>query len=92
MAANVTTFELNSQNIIIEVLANSSAATSVSLPENTLIGQIVTVKDGTGLAGINPITISDPLGNMIDGGTTCILNNNWQSFDMYWNGTAWRIK
>ena len=78
-------------NDIYEVLDNVTAGTTHTLTERG-VGQIVTVKDGTGNAGTYNITVVDALGALIDGQTSDTLNQNYQSRDYYWNGYAWRIK
>lgn len=78
-------------DIIIEITNNTVAGVTKNLPSRVTVGQIVTIKDGTGLAGTNNITIKDPQGNLIDGAATLIINTNYGHNSVYWNGTAWRV-
>lgn len=81
-----------SVNTIIEVTDNILGPINVPLPVLVTVGQTITVKDGTGTAGSHNITISSPLDFLIDGNPTVVLDTDWQSIDLYWNGTQWRIK
>lgn len=88
---NLTLYSPSVGNRITEVLANTTAGvTHRLLPLGS--GFIETVKDGTGLAGTNNITVTDINGVLIDGAASYVLSNNYESVDFYWNGSAWRIK
>lgn len=78
-------------NQIIEVIDNTTTGVTRTL-SNRGVGQIVTVKDGIGMAGTNNITVVDDTGALFDGKTSYVINSNWGSVDLYWNGNAWRIK
>ncbi len=90
---NLRFYSLSVSTFITEVLTNTLVPVTHRLNGSIVSqGQIETVKDGTGNAGINNITVIDINGALIDGQTSYILNENWQSNDFYWNGSAWRIK
>lgn len=75
---------------IIEVVNTSGAAINQYLPVPAG-RQIMVVKDGGGNAGTYPITILDSLGKLIDGSASYVLNMNYQSITLYYNGSAWRV-
>lgn len=49
------------------------------------------VKDGGGNSGTYAITISTADGKTIDGQSTYILNSNWSSIGLTYNGTQWNL-
>lgn len=74
------------------ILVNKTvgAATIVTLPATPATGQIIVVKDAKGDAFTNNITVSAAAGN-IDGLTSFILTQNYQSFTFIYNGTEWNV-
>jgi hypothetical protein len=48
------------------------------------------IKDGTGQAGISPISIFGS-GDLIDGATSVSIASNWASIEVVYNGTQWGI-
>jgi hypothetical protein len=76
---------------IIQVDDNTSNAVAVILTER-LLGQTVTIKDGTGNAGTYNITITDYTGALFDGISSYVIGANWDWVNFYWNGNAWRQK
>jgi hypothetical protein len=63
---------------------------SIVLPAVPSSNSIVNVKDITGSASVNIITI-DGNGNLIDGLATLPINSNYGSYRLLWNGSQWRI-
>ena len=69
-------------------VTDTSAARTITLPlANTVsAGWQITVKDESGLAGVNNITISRAGSDTIDGATSAIINSNYGSRTLYSNG------
>lgn len=66
----------------------SGGAVTINLPNSTLNGRVVTVKDATGDANTNNITMTTPGGVvLIDGSTTYVLNDEYDSVRFIWNST-----
>ena len=74
------------------VIINKSAgsATTVNVYASPSLGQSLTVKDGRGDAGTNNITVT-PFASNIDGASTFVINVNYGSIDIVWNGTNWSL-
>lgn len=74
------------------VIANKTvgAATIVNLPATPETGRVYRIKDGKGDAQTNNITIT-PNSGTIDGATTQIINANYGTVDVIYNGTEWNI-
>ena len=53
-------------------------------------GQVYVVKDESGGAGTNPITINGN-GNLIDGSATLNMTANFDAVAMYFDGIQWRV-
>jgi hypothetical protein len=63
--------------------------TTITLPAGAL-GKAYIIKDSIGDAETNPITIV-AAGSTIDGETSYILNVNWASIGLVYNGIEWNI-
>jgi hypothetical protein len=75
---------------IIVVNKTVGAASALSLFASPATGVCVTVKDGKGDANTNNITITPAAGN-IDGSGTFVMNQNYQSNQLCYNGTQWNV-
>lgn len=75
------------------VLVDSSGgARTINLPNTTTTGKVFIIKDNTGNGLANNITITTPGGVVtIDGSTTFVLNGAWESADIVWTGTNYRV-
>lgn len=63
------------------IYVDTSVARTINLPNLPTDGRIFTIKDASGLAGTNPITITTPGGTVtIDGVTSKSGNVNWGSW------------
>lgn len=72
-------------------VSNTSSARTITMPNaNMAVGQQWTIKDESGGAFTNNITISGNGAN-IDGGSTTLLNTNYGAVTLYWNGSAFFI-
>lgn len=80
---------VTSADDIVVVNKGTGAATTVNLPAG-VTGTVFTIKDGKGDAATNNITVTPAAGN-IDGAGTFVMNNNYQSVSLVYNGTEWNI-
>lgn len=87
-AAGAVTVAITDYTIIVN--KTSGAATSVNLPASPTAGDTYRIKDGKGDAATNNITITPSSGN-IDGAGTYVLNKNYQSVVITYNGTQWNV-
>ena len=76
-----------SDYIVVSKLA-APGAVAVSLPASPETGRIYIVKDGTGDAAANNITITPAAGN-IDGAGTKVISTNYGSVRLVYSGTEW---
>lgn len=63
---------------------------SVVLPANPQTGKVYIVKDVSGTAAVDPITIT-AVGHTIDGAASATINTNFGSVTLVFNGTEWNI-
>lgn len=65
---------------------------TVYLPAAPVTGRALVIKDRAGLAATSNITVTTLAGIVtIDGATTAVMNNNYQSIQVIYNGTSWEI-
>ena len=74
----------------LEILVNFAGACTVTLPAGPTDGQRILVKDSSGLASVNVITV-DGNGKMIDGIALAAIITNYGKIEMVYNTaqTAW---
>lgn len=71
---------------------SSGGARQVNLPNAPATGRIFAVKDYTGSAATNNITVTTVGGVvLIDGAATYVLNTNYQSIQLIFNGTSYEV-
>jgi len=70
------------------ILVDSSAARTITPLGSPTTGQMYRIKDNVGSAALNNITIT-PSGKNIDGSASYIINTNYGSIDIVYNGTQW---
>ncbi len=80
-----STYDILVDNLFIDV--NVGTATTLSLPQNPPIGTNFIVKDSSGSAGTNNITVTPASGNTIQGQANFVINNNFGSLEIIYNGT-----
>ena len=87
----VNTDTVTSPQAIIGV-TDTSVARTVTLQTATLTaGRVVIVKDESGLAGTNNITVATQGAETIDGAATVVISTNYGVVRLYSNGTNWFI-
>ena len=72
------------------VLATSSAARAITLYASPTKGSTVVIKDLTGTANTNNITITPAAGN-IDGSGTYVINTSYGSVTLVYSGSQWYV-
>jgi hypothetical protein len=75
---------------IVVINKTSGAATAANLPSTPKTGTRFIIKDGKGDAATNNITITPAAGN-IDGAGTSVINTNYGSTTLVYNGSEWNI-
>ncbi len=74
------------------ILVTSSGTVTVTLPSAvTYSGRFLTIKDASGTAGTNLITIACSLGQTIDGASNKVISTNYGVFRLISNGTNWSV-
>ena len=79
---------LTTDNIIIT--DSTAGPITITLPATPVTGTTYQIKDGTGQAAINNVTI-DGNGNNIDAAATLVINVAWGSATVVFNGTIWNL-
>jgi hypothetical protein len=72
------------------IVVDSSSARTINLTLSPSLGERHTVKDNTGSAGSNTITVQGN-SNTIDGSASYPINVNYGSADFVYNGTQWNV-
>ncbi|OQP57958.1 hypothetical protein A3860_39580 [Niastella vici] len=74
-------------------LTSLTAPRTITLPAaNAMNNHILIVKDESGAAGTNNITINVTAGGSIDGASSKVINNNYGVIEVYSNGSQWFTK
>jgi hypothetical protein len=81
------TYSASNTDYFIGVIFDGS--TTLTLPVGTL-GKIFIIKDSTGDALANPITVA-ALASTIDGQASYIINSPWGSIGLIYNGIEWNV-
>ena len=79
----------NDDNIIY--VDSTGGIFTITLPATPLTNKILSIIDSTGQCNTNNVTI-DGNGKNIIGNTTALMNSNYLSLDLVYNGTQWNIK
>lgn len=72
------------------ILIDTASARTITPLASPTTGQRHTIKDNVGSAAANNITIT-PSGKNIDGSASFVINTNWGSADIVYNGTQWNL-
>jgi hypothetical protein len=87
--ANTSPYVALATDYDIVVTANAVIPASVVLPVSPT-GTVFIIKDGSGVANINPITVSE-IATTIDGAASAIINSPYGNLTFIYNGTEWNI-
>lgn len=71
-------------------LVTHSASCNIILPASPIKGETHIIKDASGVAAANFITVSGN-GKNIDGNGSAMMRNNYASFTVLYNGIQWNI-
>ena len=93
LGATVTGQGTNYGAQITDYYIGCSAGISVSLPNGATLtaGKQYVIKDESGNAAVNHITIQPYTGNLIDGQTSLVLVISYGAVTLYWTGARWSI-
>ncbi len=72
------------------ITVNTTSARTIVPLANPTKGQIHIIKDNSGIASLNNITVT-PSGKNIDGAASYTINNNYGSITLIYNGTQWDV-
>jgi hypothetical protein len=87
--ATAITYTALTTDYLIAVTSTASART-INLPTAaSMTGRVYVIKDESGAAGTNNITIDGNASETIDGATTLVISSNYGTATIYSNGTAW---
>lgn len=74
------------------ISVNTGSAITVQLPNAPTTGRLFTIKDRTGTASANNISVTTVGGAVtIDGQTTYKLSSNFGAIDLLFNGTSYEV-
>jgi len=88
IASGAVTMATTDEYVVVN--KTSGAATAVNFVASPTTGTVQCVKDGKGDAATNNITLTPAAGN-IDGATTFVMNQNYESICFVYNATQWNI-
>lgn len=74
-------------------VTSTAAARTITLPAaaTAVVGCIYVIKDESGAAATNNITVDGNGSETIDGATTYVINTNYGAVCLYTDGTAWYL-
>jgi len=90
---NAATYNLVSNDYILDVTYTTTGAVTINLPSaQALKGRVIHIKDAGGNAGTYNILINAQSGGTIDGAATATINANYDSISLYSAGSnTWFI-
>jgi hypothetical protein len=71
------------------ILVDTTSARTINLVSSPVTGTTYRIKDSTGNAAAQNITITPASGN-IDGAATFVMNANYQAVDLVYSGSEWK--
>jgi len=76
---------------LIAAVTNTSSPRTITLPTGASAGTqtVYIIKDETGAAATNNITVAGNGSELIEGAGTKTINTNYGVLRVYWNGTQW---
>ena len=91
-SVNTATYNLATNDYILNVIYPTTGVCTIVLPTTQLEkGRIVIIKDASGNAVTNTITISTGGSETIDGSTTKSISSNYGSIEIYCDNSNWFI-
>jgi hypothetical protein len=84
---DTNTYSATAEEYFLGVIADGGC--TVTLPSGT-VGKIFIIKDSIGDATANPITVQGT-GSTIDGEPTYVLDSDWASIGLIYNGIEWNV-
>lgn len=87
--ATATDYTTADDDLLIAVTDTSSARTVTLLSATVSTTRIVIIKDESGAAGTNNITIATEGSETIDGASTLVISSNYGVARLYSDGTNW---
>ncbi len=72
------------------ILVDTSSPRTITPLASPTTGQVHRIKDNVGSGNSNNITIT-PSGKNIDGASSFVINTNYGSVDIVYNGTQWNV-
>jgi len=88
-SGSIVNLGIENHRVIVNKTVGS--VTQVNLPPSPFFGQEVLIKDGKGDANQNRITVVPPSGQTIDGLSSFIMKQRYQSMHFLYNGNDWNI-
>ncbi len=84
---DTNTYSATAEEYFLGVIADGGCI--VTLPSGTT-GKVFIIKDSIGDATANPITVQGT-GSTIDGESTYVLDSDWASIGLIYNGIEWNV-
>jgi len=84
---DTNTYSATAEEYFLGVIADGGC--TVTLPSGTT-GKVFIIKDSIGDATANPITVQGT-GSTIDGEPTYVLDSDWASIGLIYNGIEWNV-
>lgn len=70
----------------------TGGAVTINIPNSTTTGRVLYVKDSNGTSATNNITVTTPGGTVtFDGATTNVINTNFKSINVIFDGTNYEV-
>lgn len=89
---DVATYDVAEFDYILHVTYTATGTVAITIPTALLVeGRMFRIKDGSGGASTNNITVDCEGSETIDGSATHILSSNYGSIAMYCDGINWFV-
>ena len=75
----------------VVLVDSSGGARNITLPAPS-VGRVLKIKDNTGSAATNNITVLPNGSEDIDGASSKVISNNWGSVELVSDGTDWFLE
>lgn len=90
---NTATHTISQAERILHVTYPTTGACTITIPSTFATGgwAFITIKDASGNAGTNNITVSTEGSETIDGAATAVINSNYSAINIYTDGTNYFV-